>query len=32
MSEDDLNQDQDSIESIDGEIDTHAFEVATLQC
>ncbi len=30
MSEDDLNQDQDSIESIDGEIDTQAIESATL--
>jgi GTP cyclohydrolase IA len=30
MDEDDLNQDQDSIEPIKGEIDTHAIEAATL--
>jgi len=30
MDEDDLNQDQDSIEPIDGQIDTHTIEVATL--
>src|SRR5271169_2694124 len=30
MDEDDLNQDQDSVGPINGEIDTHAVEVATL--